>query len=81
LRKELDFSKLSPDATSYISDEYKESLSDIVVKCRTKAEGTPVDIYILFEHKSYQDKKILLQLLRYMHLMWEKDSDEKSRCA
>jgi predicted transposase/invertase (TIGR01784 family) len=77
LYQQLDFAALALDPTSYISEAYKESLSDVVVKCRTKADDTAVDIYILFEHKSYQDKKVLLQLLRYMHLMWEKDSDEK----
>jgi len=77
LYQQLDLTELALDPTSYISEAYKESLSDIVVKCRTKADDTPVDIYILFEHKSYQDKKVLRQLLRYMHLMWEKDGDEK----
>jgi len=77
LYQQLDLTELALDPTSYISEAYKESLSDIVVKCRTKADDTSVDIYILFEHKSYQDKKVLRQLLRYMHLMWEKDGDEK----
>ncbi len=65
------------EPTSYISEAYKESLSDIVVTCRTKTEELPVDIYFLFEHKSYQDKKIFMQLLRYMYLMWQRDGDEK----
>jgi len=77
LYQQLDLAEMTLDPTSYISEAYKESLSDIVVKCRTKAEDTPVDIYFLFEHKSYQDKKILTQLLRYMYLMWEKDGAEK----
>lgn len=77
LRRELDLSELALDPTSYVSEEYREAFSDVVVKCRTKTEGTPVDIYILFEHKSHPDKKILMQLLRYMQLMWEKDGDEK----
>jgi predicted transposase/invertase (TIGR01784 family) len=77
LYQQLDLSGMALDPTSYISEAYKESLSDVVVKCRTKAKETPVDIYLLFEHKSYQDKKVLLQLLRYMYMMWEKDSDEK----
>ena len=57
LRQQLDLTELALDPTSYISEAYKESLSDVVVKCRTKAEDMPVDIYILFEHKSYQDKR------------------------
>ncbi len=77
LFQQLDLAEAALDSTSYISEAYKESLSDVVVKCRTKAEGTPVDIYLLFEHKSYPDKKVLLQLLRYKYQMWEKDGDEK----
>ena len=77
LYQQLDLAELALDPTSYISEAYKESLSDIVVKCRTKADDTPVDIYILFEHKSHPDKRVLRQLLRYMYLMWEKDGDEK----
>ncbi len=34
------------------------------------------DIYILFEHKSYQDRSIYFQLLRYMYLMWQEDIRE-----
>jgi predicted transposase/invertase (TIGR01784 family) len=75
LYQQLDLAELALDPTSYISEAYKESLSDVVVKCRTKADDTPVDIYILFEHKSHPDKRVLRQLLRYMYLMWEKDGD------
>ncbi len=77
LQQELDLSEITLDPTSYVSEEYREAFSDVVVRCRAKTEGGPVDIYILFEHKSHPDKKILMQLLRYMHLMWEKDGDEK----
>jgi len=77
LRERLDLTDIGLDPTSYISEAYKESLSDMVFKCRTKAEEIPVDVYVLFEHKSYQDKKVLMQLLRYLYLMLQKDSDER----
>jgi hypothetical protein len=72
----LDFAEIAFDPTSYVSEEYKRSFSDLVVKCRTKAPlaELPVDIYILFEHKSYQDEGVLLQLLGYKHSMWKKAS-------
>jgi predicted transposase/invertase (TIGR01784 family) len=75
----LDFAEIAFDPTSYISEEYKRSFSDLVVKCRTKAPlaELPVDVYILFEHKSYQDEGVLLQLLGYKHSMWKKDRGEK----
>ena len=77
LRNRLDLTQLTLDPTSYISPAYKRAFSDLVMKCRTKAEELPVDIYFLFEHKSYQDKGVLLQLLRYMDLMWQQDGAEK----
>jgi len=77
LQRRLDLTAITFDPTSYISEEYKASFSDMVVKCRIKTEQLPVDIYFLFEHKSYQDKDVLLQLLRYMYLMWRKDREEK----
>jgi predicted transposase/invertase (TIGR01784 family) len=73
LQDRLDFTEMSLDPTSYVSEQFKASFSDLVLKCRTKAEELPVDIYVLFEHKSYQDKGVLAQLLRYMSLMWQTD--------
>jgi len=77
LQNRLDLAEMTLDPTSYVSEQYRSSFSDIVAKCRTKAEELSVDVYFLFEHKSYQDKGVLIQLLRYMSLMWQKDSEEK----
>jgi len=77
LQNQLDLTEIAFDPTSYVSPQYKSSVSDIVLKCRTRAEQLPVDIYFLLEHKSFQDKGVLLQLLRYMDLMWQKDDAEK----
>jgi len=74
----LDFSKIEFDLKSYITGEIKGFFSDMVVKIRMIAEKekkVDADIYFLFEHKSYQDKKIFIQLLKYMYLMWQKDTD------
>ena len=43
---------------------------------KTTGKSLPADIYILFEHKSYHDDKVLMQLLKYMYLMYQKDADE-----
>lgn len=77
LQNRMDLTSISFDPTSYISPQYKSSFSDIVVKSRTQDEQSPVDIYFLFEHKSFPDEGVLLQLLRYMDLMWQKDYAEK----
>jgi len=70
-------SAITFDPTTYISEEYKSSFSDLVVKCRTQAEQLPVDVYCLLEHKSFQDNDVLLQLLRYKYMMWRKDRKDK----
>ena len=78
--KELDFSSIEFDLKSYITGEIKGFFSDMVVKLQMQMEEKKkidTDIYFLFEHKSYQDKKIFIQLLKYMYLMWQKDIDNE----
>lgn len=70
-------SEITLDPTSHVSEAYQEAFSGVVAKCRTKAEEASADIYRLIEHKSHPEKKILMPLLRYMQLMWQKDGDEK----
>jgi predicted transposase/invertase (TIGR01784 family) len=76
--EKLDFSSIEFDFKSYITGEIKGFSSDMVVKLKMQTEDEkPIDtdIYFLFEHKSYRDKKIYIQLLKYMYLMWQKDLD------
>jgi len=69
--KALDLDFLSVDKKSYLSEEYREHYTDLVVKTRFKgnAEG-PVFVYFLLEHKSYIPIRPALQLLRYMVEQW-----------
>jgi len=78
----IDLSKIEIDNTHYVSNEFADSFSDIIVKTKMKAaekeeSAIDTDIYILFEHKSYRDTAVFIQLLHYMYLMWQKDIDEK----
>ncbi len=80
IKDEVDYTFLKIDNTGYVSENIRGYFSDIVIKTRLKT--TPgknnrinMDIYILFEHKSYKDKKIFMQLLKYMYLMWQNDSE------
>jgi len=80
LREAIDLTEMEIEFTSYISDRLKGAGSDIVVKTAIKTEEqgrSPADIYILMEHKSYQDDKSLIQVLKYMYLEWQKDVDQK----
>ena len=84
VKNEINLKKISIDMSQYVSDELKKYTSDIVIRTQTRkpehGEPADVDIYILFEHKSYHDDKTLIQLLRYMYLMYQKDSDEGRPC-
>ena len=63
--KILDLSTLKLLPGSFIDEEMKEFQSDALFSVKTK-EKHPLAVYILFEHKSYPDKKIHFQLLSYL---------------
>ena len=67
----LDFSQLKLDDTSYIAGSLKELFSDVVYDCVWEG-NTPVKVALLFEHKSYSDKKLPFQLLIYIALLWDR---------
>ena len=76
----LDFSSIEFDLKSYVTGEIKGFSSDMVVKVKMLSgnnQKLDADIYFLFEHKSYQDKRIFMQLLKYMYLMWQKDTNSE----
>jgi len=78
--EEIDLKKISIDTSQYVSEELKKYTSDIVIRTQLRKKRknalSQVDIYILFEHKSYHDDKIFVQLLKYMYLMYQKDENE-----
>jgi predicted transposase/invertase (TIGR01784 family) len=69
LFESIDFDKLEYCDESYINDELKEVHSDLLVK--GKVNNCDCKFYILFEHKSYESKFSLLQLLNYMLKIWQ----------
>ncbi len=66
---DLDLDTLEVASESYISDDLKESLSDIVLSLQLK-DGDLAEIYILMEHKSGLHSGTRLQLLKYMNAKW-----------
>jgi predicted transposase/invertase (TIGR01784 family) len=68
---DLDLDTLEVASESYVSDDLKESLSDIVLSLQLK-DGDPAEPYILMEHKSGLHKGTRLQLLNYMNAKWHK---------
>ncbi len=58
-----------------ISVEQKQRLFfDVAVDCRF--QELPLKLYFIFEHKSYPDKRVILQFLRYILNVWEQDLKE-----
>ena len=82
--KNIKFDTLKVDKDSYIDEELKENFADIVYTCLygdldSAQQPTEIKITLLFEHKSYQDDDINLQLLQYMINIWRNDRGEKKK--
>lgn len=71
----MDVNSLEPQKDSFINKELEESFSDLLFKVDIcNKEGY---LYLLFEHKSYLDKGISFQLLKYMVEIWEAKRDKE----
>jgi predicted transposase/invertase (TIGR01784 family) len=55
---------------SFVDSDLQEHFSDLLYQTRLK-DGGKAYIYVLFEHKSYPEPWVALQLLRYMVRVWE----------
>lgn len=67
------------EPTSFVEDSLANHLSDLVIKLKALDGKREFDLYLLFEHKSYVDEKILWQLLKYQYLMFEEDHNAKRK--
>ncbi|OQX17617.1 MAG: hypothetical protein BWK80_39395 [Desulfobacteraceae bacterium IS3] len=63
-----DLNSLEICKDSFVEDDLKEYHSDILYK--VMVHGCETYVYLLFEHKSYPDRLIHLQLLEYMLKIW-----------
>jgi len=80
LKKRIDYSSIEIEDTDYVSKQFGEYYSDIVVKVKMKSKDggkIPTDICFIVEHKTEGRKKIFIQILKYMVEEWQKDIDEK----
>ncbi|MBU1195839.1 MAG: Rpn family recombination-promoting nuclease/putative transposase [Proteobacteria bacterium] len=62
---------------TFIENDLKNYYSDMLYK--VNIGDTPGYIYFLFEHKSYPDKLVHLQLLEYMIKIWRLDLKQSKR--
>lgn len=65
----VDLSTIEVQNGSFVDKKFKEQFSDLLF--RVDINDKDGYIYFLFEHKSYNDRLTILQLLRYMVEIWE----------
>ena len=69
LTKIINTKELKIVKDSFIDKELKNSFSDMVYK--VDIHNNPGYLYLLFEHKSYPDKLVSFQLLKYLTKIWD----------
>lgn len=65
----LNLDTLTLQQGSFIDPAMQEHHTDLIYQVELNT-GDPAYIYFLFEHKSYPDRLVALQLLRYMVQFW-----------
>jgi len=76
----LDLATLNEEKESFIDADLRQHFSDVLYQVQTK-RGKPIYIYQLFEHKSYSDKWVAFQVLRYKVRIWEKEVAKHNRIS
>jgi hypothetical protein len=67
--KLMDLSTLEICKDSFIEKDLSDYYSDMLYRVKFR-DGSAGSVYVLFEHKSYFDKYVHLQLLEYMIKIW-----------
>lgn len=65
----LNINTLSRESDTYLTKELKEQFADLVY--RVGINDKEAYISFLFEHKSYKDRMVIFQVLKYMLVIWE----------
>ena len=74
----LDLSKLVVLKESYIDGQMGEHFSDLVFEVPLRdTEHVKADVVLLFEHKSAQDKHVMIQIGNYMFSHYQKAIQQK----
>jgi len=79
LAEAINFTTLRLAPSAHQKKTGERIYSDVVLKAKLKKNSYPVDIYVLFEHKSWQSSEIFIQLLSYMTAMWRQDQSKKTK--
>jgi predicted transposase/invertase (TIGR01784 family) len=71
---QLDLDELHAEPESYVDEQLKLSQSDVLY--RTRYRDKEAFVYVLFEHKSSADRWVVLQLIRYLVKIWERQREQ-----
>lgn len=66
--KHVDLKTLTNQNREYIDKKIHKDFSDLLYQA--EIDGKEGFIYFLFEHNSYEDQKVIFQLLCYMTRIW-----------
>jgi predicted transposase/invertase (TIGR01784 family) len=73
----MDLETLEISKDSFVEKELSDYYSDMLYK--VTLSGMPGFVYVLFEHKSYYDRYVHLQLLEYMVKIWRLHIKQKKK--
>jgi len=62
---------MEPQPDTYVDANLREHLSDLLYLVGLRGGGDAF-VYVLFEHKSFPDRMVAFQLLRYLVRIWER---------
>ncbi|CAG5002799.1 Recombination-promoting nuclease RpnD [Dyadobacter sp. CECT 9275] len=79
--EKLDLSSLTQVTDTYLSDELKKSMSDIVYNCLSTDKKEEVKVSLLLEHKSYPDKNTPAQIGHYIFSGLQKQIQNKEKLS
>jgi predicted transposase/invertase (TIGR01784 family) len=74
----IDLPRLKVEKESFITNDLRHQLSDIVYSVPT-IDGDTTFVYVLVEHQSTNDQFIALRLWQYMLLLWERHKKDKNK--
>ena len=79
----IDMSTLEPQKESFLDENLKQEFSDLLFRVCINDKDSY--IYLLFEHKSYRDRMVIFQVLKYMVNIWESkiqaDKDKRKQAG
>ena len=67
----LDCAALELVQSTFVDSELQSHHTDVLYRVPRRDTAEAVYVYVLLEHKSYPDKWVAFQLLRYMTRIWE----------